>query len=122
MDRHRAAHELAMWPQTVKGTFEMKVIHDLRINEGPLDDEGIVVTITKVGSEELNPALIDPDFEFDIDVRDFELVPSLKTGRLSRPWGSLDDRLKAMCRAAEEYAEGLIHIAQNPDLLLDDDV
>lgn len=120
IDRHRAAHELAMWPQTVKGTFDKKVIRDLKINEGPLSDEGIVVTFTQVGSEELSPALIDLDFEFDIDVRDVELVPSLKTGRPSRPWGSLDDRLKAMCRAAEVYAEGLVEIAQNPDVLLED--
>lgn len=121
IDRHRAAHELAMWPETVKGTFDKKVIRNLKINEGPLSDEGIVVTFTQVGSDELSPALIDLQFEFDIDVRDVELVPSGKTGRPSRPWGSLDNRLKAMCLAAEEYAEGLVEIAQNQDLLLPDE-
>jgi hypothetical protein len=107
-----------MWPQAVKGSYNKKAIHDLTVNEGPLNDEGIVVTFTKVGSEELSPALLDLNFDFDIDVREVELVPHLTTGKPVRPWGSLDKRLKAMCRAAEEYAEGLVFIAQNPSSTL----
>ena len=116
IDRHRAAHELAMRAEKVKGTFDKKTIHDLKINEGPLDDEGIVVTFTKLGDEELTPKILDLQFEFDIDVRDVEMAPHIVTGVPSRPWGSLDNRLKAMCVAVEDYADGLVELARNPEL------
>jgi hypothetical protein len=121
IDRHRAPHELAMWPEKVKGSFRRDAIHDLTVNQGPVSDDGTVVTFTKTGPEELNPGMLDLDFEFDIDVRDVELAPHPETGKPTRPWGSLDKRLKAMCLAAEEYAEGLVAIAENPDSLLSDD-
>lgn len=121
IDRHRAPHELAMWLETVKGSFSKDAIRDLTVREGPIDEGGIIVTFNKVGPEELSPALLDLNVELDIDVQEVELVPSLTAGKPARPWGSLDNRLKAMCRAAEEYAEGLVVIAQNPSALLDDD-
>lgn len=120
IDRHRVPHELAMWPEKVKGTYDKTVIHDLKVNMGPLNDEGIVVTFTKIGQAELTPELLDLDFEFDLDVRDVEVVPHVTTGRPSRPWGSLDNRLKAMCMAAEDYAEGLVALAQDPELARND--
>jgi len=105
-----------MRPENVKGTYDKKVIHDLKINEGALDDEGIVVTFTKVGQEALTPKLLDLKFDFDIDVREVELVPHIRTGKPSRPWGSLDNRLKVMCIAVEDYADGLVELAQSPEL------
>lgn len=116
IDRHRAAHELAMRPEKVIGTYDKKVIRDLKINDGALDDEGIVVTFTKVGGDELTPQLLDLQFEFDIDVRDVELAPHIVTGKPSRPWGSLDNRLKMMCVAVEDYADGLVELAHHPGL------
>lgn len=116
IDRHRAAHELVMRPEKVKGTYDKKTIRDLEINEGPLGDEGIVVTFTKLGDEELTPKLLDLQFEFDIDVRDVELAPHIVRGKPSRPWGSLDNRLKVMCVAVEDYADGLVELARNPEL------
>jgi hypothetical protein len=120
IDRHRSPHELAMWLEEIKGTFNNQVIHNLAVMEGPVDDGGILVTFTKVGSEELGPALLDLDIVLGIDVREVELVPHLRTGKPSRPWGPLDNRLKGMCKAAEEYAEGLVATAQNPGALLSD--
>lgn len=115
IDRHRAAHELAMIPEKVKGTFDKKTIRDLKINKGPLDDEGIVVTFTKLGDEELTPMMLDLQFEFDIDVRDVEMAPHIVTGTPSRPWGSLDNRLKVMCAVVEDYAEGLVELARKTE-------
>lgn len=120
IDRHRVPHELAMWPEKVKGTYDKTIIRDLIVNTGPLRDEGIVVTFTKIGQEELTPEILDLDFEFDLDVREVELVPHLTTGRLRRPWGSLDNRLKAICLAAEDYGEGLVALAQDPELARND--
>lgn len=116
IDRHRAAHDLAMRPAKVKGTYDKKAIHDLKINDGALDDEGIVVTFTKVGNDELTPQMLDLQFEFDIDVRDLEVAPHIVTGKPSRPWGSLDNRLKMMCVAVEDYADGLVELARHPAL------
>ncbi|WP_312099755.1 hypothetical protein [Corynebacterium dentalis] len=116
IDRHRAAHELAMRPEKVKGSYDKKIIHDLKIIEGPLDDEGIVVTFTRFGHDELTPKILDLQFELDIDVRDVETAPHFVTGMPSRPWGSLDKRLKVMCVAVESYADGLVELARNPDL------
>jgi hypothetical protein len=116
IDRHRAAHELAMRPEKVKGTYDKKTIRDLKINEGTLDDEGIVVTFTRRGDKELTPKMLDLQFEFDIDVRDVEMAPHIVTGKPSRPWGSLDNRLKVMCAAVEDYADGLVELAQNSEL------
>jgi hypothetical protein len=53
-----------------------------------------------------------------IDVRGLDLSPHPSSGRPSRPWGPLDNRLRGMCKAAEEYAEGLVDMAQNPDAWL----
>jgi hypothetical protein len=117
IDRHRAAHELAIRPEKVKGTYDKKTIRNLKIREGALDEEGTVVTFTKVGPEELTPELLDLQFEFDIDVRDVELSPHIVTGKPTRPWGSLDNRLKVMCVAVEDYAEGLVELAHNPGLV-----
>lgn len=105
-----------MRPEKVKGTYDKKTIHDLKINEGTLDDEGIVVTFTKRGDEELTPKMLDLQFEFDIDVRDVEMAPHIVSGKPSRPWGSLDNRLKFMCAAVEDYADGLVELARNPEL------
>jgi len=121
LDRHRAPHELAMWPEKVKGSFRRDAIHDLVVNQGPVTDDVAMVTFTKIGPEELSPEILDLDFEFGIDVRDVELAPHPETGQPTRPWGSLDKRLHAMRLATEEYAEGLLAIAENPDILLSDD-
>lgn len=115
IDRHRAAHELAMWPENIKGTYDKQTIQNLKINEGPLGDEGIVVTFTKLGNDELTPKLLNLQFEFDIDIRDLEMAPHIKTGAISRPWGSLDNRLKAMCVAVQDYADGLVELARSPN-------
>ncbi|MHA7141848.1 hypothetical protein ACX80T_09970 [Arthrobacter sp. Sr33] len=119
-DRHRVAHELAIRPEKVQGTYDKTTIYDLKIIEGPLDDEGIVVTFTKLGPEELTPDMLDLQFEFDVDVRDVEMPPHIVTGKPSRPWGSLDNRLKAMCVAVEHYADGLVKLARNPELARDE--
>lgn len=116
IDRHRAAHELAMRPENVKGTYDTKTIKNLKITEGPLDDEGIVATFTKLGNDELTPKMLDLQFEFDIDVRDIEVAPHIVTGKPSRPWGSLDNRLKMICVAVEDYADGLVELARHPEL------
>ncbi|MGP5073760.1 hypothetical protein [Arthrobacter rhombi] len=118
VDRHRTPHDLAMWLETVKASFNQHAIHDLEVREGPVDDGGVVATFTKVGSEKLSPALLDVNITLDIDVKDLELPPHPETGLPTRPWGSLDTRLRAMCQAAGEYAEGLVEIARNPSLLL----
>lgn len=89
IDRHRSPHELAMWPESIKGTFSKEAIRDVAVKEGPVDDEGIVVTFNKVGSEELSPALLDFDVVLSIDVGDVELVPHPRTGKPVRPWGGL---------------------------------
>ena len=115
IDRHRAAHELAMRPEKVKGTFDKERIHDLEINEGPLDDEGIVATFTKLGDEELTPKMLDLRFELDLDVRDVEVTPHIVTGKPSRPWGSLGERLKMIYVAVEQYADGLVELARDPE-------
>ena len=44
-----------------------------------------------------------------------EMAPHIKTGAISRPWGSLDNRLKAMCVAVQDYADGLVEIAHSPN-------
>lgn len=116
IDRHRAAHELAMRPEKVTGTYDKDTIWDLKINEGPLDGDGIVVTFTKLGDDALTPKMLDLQFEFDIDVHDVEVAPHLVTGKPSRPWGPLDNRLKMICIAVEDYAEGLVELARNPEL------
>lgn len=120
IDRHRVPHELAMWPEKVKGTYDKTIIRDLIVNTGPLKDDSIVVTFTKIGQSELTPEILDLDFEFDLDVLEIEQVPHPTTGRPCRPWGSLDNRLKAMCLAAQDYAEGLVALAQDPALARND--
>ncbi len=84
------------------------------MKEGAVNDEGIVVTFTKVRPEELIPGMLNLDVVLGIDVRGLELAPHPSTGKPSRPWGSLDNRLKGICKAAEQYAEGLVAMAQNP--------
>lgn len=105
-----------MRPEQVNGTYDKDTIRDLKINDGPLDDDGIVVTFTKLGDDELTPKMLDLQFEFDIDVHDIEAAPHPVTGKPSRPWGSLDNRLKMICIAVEDYAEGLVELARNPEL------
>lgn len=87
IDRHRSPHQLAMWLESAKGTYSTEAIHDVTAWEGPVNDEGIVLTFTKTGSEELSPEMFDVNVVLGIDVRDLELAPHIKTGKPSRPWG-----------------------------------
>lgn len=56
-----------------------------------------------------------------IDVQGLGLSPHPSTGKPSRPWGPLDNRLRGMCKAVEECAEGLWDMPQNPAAWLDDE-
>lgn len=121
LDRHRSPHELCMWLEEVKGTYDKEAIHNLAVKEGPVGEDGVVVTFTKVSPEELSPQMLSLNIVLGIDVQGLELSPHPSTGQPSRPWGPLDNRLKAMCKAAEEYAEGLVDMAQNPEAWLGDE-
>lgn len=121
LDRHRSPHELGMWLEEVKGTYDKEAIRDLAVMEGPVGDDGIVVTFTKVSPEELSPQMLSLHIVLGVDVQGLELSPHPDTGKPSRPWGPLDNRLRGMCKAAEEYAEGLLDMAQNPDAWQDDE-
>lgn len=115
IDRHRAPHELAMWPSKLTGTYDTEIIHNLKVIDGPIGNDGTVVTFTKSGEDELTPAMLDLRVELDIDVRDVEMVPHMVTGKLVRPWGTLDKRMKTVCAVVGNYTDGLIGIAQRPD-------
>lgn len=121
VDRHRAPHELVMWLRAVRGTFDPQIIHDPTVKEGPVSEDGVIATFTKTGPDELSPAMLDLEVELEIDVREVELVPHLKTGKPARPWGPLDNRLKAACKAVEQYTEEMVAITQDPSLFLDDE-
>jgi hypothetical protein len=114
LDRHRSPHELCMWLEEVTGTYDKAAIHDLAVKEGPVGEGGVLVTFTKLSEEELNRQMLNLHVILGIEVQGLELSPHPETGVPSRPWGPLENRLRGMCKAAEEYAEGLVYMAQNP--------
>ena len=59
---------------------------------------------------ELSPRNFDLDLEFEVDVTDVRESPG-PSGRMSRPWGSLDKRLQSLVKAVDEYSSGLLSIA-----------
>lgn len=113
IDRHRTLSVVALYNSRVGLRFDERWITDVEMQPGIVHDGGVLVRFTYTGTVPLGREHIDGDFEFEVDVADVAESVGPAGGPPSRPWGPLDDRLRALYTGVVEYTEGLVHIARN---------
>lgn len=112
LDRHRAIHFITAYAASGKFWYDPEFISDVEPFEGPVAPDGTLVRFTWRGQGEVSSDHIDGDFEFEVEVAGVEEGPVPSGEGRGRPWGSLENRLRALHKAVAEYADGLIAIAR----------
>lgn len=111
VDRHRSMHDLGLYLSQLRlaADLELLEIVDMR-GPGIVDDGDLLTRFRVAEGVTLSPSNFDLDVAFDVDVIDVRdsLGPA---GKVGRPWGSLDSRLRSLIRATREYTTDLLEIA-----------
>jgi hypothetical protein len=117
VDRHRNLHPVGLYPVKAKIQHDRKLVHDIEMHPGVIDDGGVLVTFRYTGDEPIGRAHIDGNFEFDVELAG--LVEAMAPdGDACRPYGSFEQRLRAIYEVTQEYMLTLVWGAQNPGQLV----
>jgi len=111
VDRHRSAHGIALYLSELDVRVESRQVETLYVAPpGLVDDGEELIRIRVAEGLELSPDIFDVNLEFDVDVSTMQeaIGPS---GLPGRPWGSLDNRLRALVKATREYTSDLVAIS-----------
>lgn len=108
VDRHRAVHFVTSC--AVKGSvrLDQTLVSDFTPKAGPIGPDGVVATFTWHGDADPTPADLDGDYEFEVEVAGVESVPGPPRSRISRPYGSLEQRLRALHAIVSQYCDALL--------------
>ena len=108
IDRHRAPHGLDLCLANLRtgGDANRFEVVDA-VGPGVIRDGEQIVRLRLANGLQLSPDNFDLDLEFEVDVSDVRLSLG-PSGRVGRPWESLDKRLYFLIRAVGEYSDGLL--------------
>lgn len=112
VDRHRTLPVVALFTSQASLRFDRRLVTSVDIQKGIMDRGDVLVRFIYTGVEPIGPQHIDGDFEFEVDLADVTESVGPGGGAPSRPWGSLDSRLRAVIKAVADYTDGLIQIAR----------
>lgn len=116
IDRHRTLPVVELYNVEGRIRYDATCISEVEIRKGIVTPGDVLVGFTYTGADTLGPEHIDGDFEFDVDLVDVRESIGPFSDEPTRPYGSLAKRMQALYRAVVEYTEGLIDIAQNPNV------
>lgn len=111
IDRHRSMHGLGLYLTEFRLLAHKEQIEVLDTGSvGIIVDGAQIMRMRVADGVELSPANFDLDLIFDVDVTDVResLGPA---GKVARPWGALDSRLRALIKATRQYTSGLLGLA-----------
>lgn len=111
IDRHRSMHGLVLY------LSEFRLLADNRHIEvsdvrppGIVDENAQLVRMRIADGVELSPENFDLHLQFDVDIADVSESAG-PSGTVGRPWGPLDNRLRALIKATRQYTVGILGIA-----------
>ncbi len=110
IDRHRGVHFVTSFASKGWMKHDPDLVKDLEVFPGPVSPDGTLATFRWVGDFDISDYL-DGGTEFDVEVASVELGPGPNTSELVRPWGTLEQRLRALHRGVTEYVDDLIDLA-----------
>ncbi|TFV79400.1 hypothetical protein E4P39_01815 [Blastococcus sp. CT_GayMR19] len=113
LDRHRALHLTTHYAAWGSARVDLAYVADFQGRVGPLRGDGVIATFRALTDEPLSREQLDLNLVLEVDVEGAEAVPHPITGVLQRPWGALDQRMRALLRAVGEYTHGLVEIARD---------
>ncbi len=111
VDRHRSLHGLGIYLTEARlgvRAAEVDVLYLRR--EGIVDDGDVVARVQPMHGIELSPSNFDLDLQFTVEITSVETSVG-PHGEDKRPWGPLDNRLRALIKASREYTSELFDIA-----------
>lgn len=112
LDRHRAIHFITTYNVGARFWYDTQLISDVEVFQGAVPSDGTLAKFKWLGEGEISSDHIDGGFEFEVEVAGVQMGPGPRGETDPRPWGSLENRLRALHRAVAEYVDGLIAIAQ----------
>jgi hypothetical protein len=112
IDRHRALHLVTTYNASGRATVDLNRVGDFTTRMGVVGEDRIVATFRWLTNETITPAHLDLDLVLEIDTANVTPSPHPMTGTPQRPWGALDQRMRALVRAVDEYTEGRLAIAR----------
>ncbi|WDF35065.1 hypothetical protein PTW37_16300 (plasmid) [Arthrobacter agilis] len=111
IDRHRSPHGLGLYVAERHLFVDQAVVEVVdRGAPGIVEDGAELMRLVLAEGSVLSPDNFDLDLQFEVEETQVESGPG-PGGSFGRPWGPLDQRLKSLIRAVDEYTEGLLNIA-----------
>lgn len=111
IDRHRAVHFVTSSAQEGWLKFDRTLVTDVEVYPGPVAADGTLAIFTWLGTDSITQEHIDGHTEFQPEVIDVQVVPSLDGTELVPPWRTLEQRLRALHKGVAEYVDGLLGLA-----------
>lgn len=110
-DRHRTARSLGLYIVDIRIWFNKQNVQLLHVAKECIVRSGdVLVRMKLTPGFSLAPENFDMYVEFEVDVDDVKSEVGPR-GSEGRPWGPLDNRLRAIHKAVTEYTEGLLALA-----------
>lgn len=111
VDRHRSMHGLGLYLSEFRLAVDNRKIEVLDTKPmGVVIHGEQLMRMRLADGIELSQQNFDLFVTFDVDISDVQGSAG-PSGKIGRPWGSLDARLRALIKATREYTTGLIEIA-----------
>ena len=111
IDRHRAVHFVTSSAQEGWLKFDKTLVTDVEVHPGPVAADGTLATFTWLGKDAISQDHLDGHTEFQPEVANVQLVPSLDGTEMVPSWRTLEQRLRALHKGVSEYVYGLLGLA-----------